>query len=136
VIVLANLADAEPERFVTAIAATFNAQLAPHELSPIADREPHVTARLRSLLTRAAQGKLPREELAYVGAGFFPEVATEYSELLKDLGEPRRVDLIERSELGDDRIYTYELTYATVTLRVGLGLAPDDRISLLEIRPK
>jgi len=134
IIVLANLAEAEPDRFVSGIAAIFDPKLAPPVSGPIADREPEVTARLRGLLASAREGRLSPDEFAYVRAGFFPAAAKRYAELLGGLGEPRRVDLLERRELGDDRVYRYAVAYeAGRRLRVRLGIAPDGKISQLSI---
>jgi hypothetical protein len=41
--------------------------------------------------------------------------------------------LIERRELGDDRIYTYNVQYLKRKVQVKLGLAPDDKISQFEM---
>jgi CubicO group peptidase (beta-lactamase class C family) len=137
IIVLANLAQADPERFVDGIAAIFDPKLAKPAPAAIADKEPAVTARLRSLLAAARDGRLSPSEFAYVRAGFFPDAAKRYAELLKDLGEPRRVDLLERRELGDDRVYRYEVAYdGGKTFRVQLGIAPDDKVSTLSISPR
>jgi CubicO group peptidase (beta-lactamase class C family) len=137
IVVLANLAEAEPDRFVRGIAAIFDPKLAPPAPGPIADREPQVTARLRGLLAAAREGRLTPAEFAYVRAGFFPDAAKRYAELLRGLGEPRRVDLLERRELGDDRVYRYEVAYdGGRTFRVGLGVAPDGKLSTLSIAPE
>jgi len=137
IIVLANLAEADPERFVDGIAAILDPKLAKPPPAPIADKEPAVTARLRRLLVAARDGRLSPAELAYVRAGFFPDAAQRYAELLKGLGEPRRVELLERRELGDDRVYRYEVAYdGGKTFRVGLGIAPDERLSTLSISPR
>jgi CubicO group peptidase (beta-lactamase class C family) len=136
VIVLANLAEADPDRFVEGIAAIVNPALAAPEPTPIADREPQVTARLEGLLRAAAEGRLAPGEFAYVRAGFFPDVAKEYAELLGGLGRPTRLALLERRELGDDRVYEYEVAFFEKKLRATLGLAPDDKISMLWIRPR
>jgi len=72
-----------------------------------------------------------------VRAGFFPEAPKRYAELLRGLGEPRRVDLVERRELGDDRVYRYLVSYeGGKTLRVRLGVAPDGKLSALSIAPE
>jgi len=134
IVVLANLAEAEPDRFVSGIAAIFDPKLAPPAPGPIADREPEVTARLRGLLASAGEGRLCPGEFAYVRAGFFPDTAKRYAELLKGLGEPQRVDLMERRELGDDRVYRYEVAYeGGRTFRVRIGIAPDAKLSTLSI---
>jgi CubicO group peptidase (beta-lactamase class C family) len=134
--VLANLAEAEPDRISDGIAGILNPKLARPELEPIPDREPQVTARLEGLLAAAREGRLVPEQFAYIRAGFFPETAEAYVELLGGHGEPERIELIERRELGDDRIYGYRMVYADARLRVMLGLAPDEQISAFYIWPE
>lgn len=137
IIVLANLAEAEPDAFVRGIAAILDPKLAPPAPGPIADREPEVVERLRGLLAAAREGGLSPDEFAYVRAGFFPDVAKMYAELLRGLGEPKSVDLLERRELGDDRVYRYAVAYeGGRTLRVRLGVAPDGKLSGLSIAPE
>lgn len=137
IIVLANLAEAEPDAFVRGIAAILDPKLAPPAPGPIADREPEVVERLRGLLAAAREGRLSPDEFAYVRAGFFPDVAKMYAELLRGLGEPKSVDLLERRELGDDRVYRYAVAYeGGRTLRVRLGVAPDGKLSGLSIAPE
>ena len=121
---------------MSGIAAIFDPKLAPPAPGPIADREPEVTARLRGLLASAREGRLSPDEFAYVRAGFFPEAARRYAELLRGLGEPQRVDLVERRELGDDRVYRYEVAYEGRTFRVRIGVAPDGKLSALSIAPE
>jgi CubicO group peptidase (beta-lactamase class C family) len=134
IIVLANLAQAEPDRIVEAVAALFNPRLARAEPAPIEDREPDVTQRLEALLAAARDGRLNRGDFAYVRAGFFPEAAERYQKLLARVGAARRIALVERKELGDDRIYGYRVEFAGAAMAVTLGLAPDDKISTFSIR--
>ena len=104
--------------------------LAVPALKPIPDREPGVRARLDGLLRLTRDGGLAPTDFAYVRNGFFPDVAKRYQEQLLKLGTVQQVMLLQRKVLGDDRIYTYELHYATESLIVSLGLAPDDKVSL------
>jgi hypothetical protein len=136
IIVLANLAEADPSRFADGIAAIMNPALAVTEPAPIEDREPQVAARLGRLLDTIRDGKLSAAEFAYVRAGFFPDAAKAYEQMLKRLGALRGMRLVERRELGDDRIYIYEATYASGVYLVRLGLAPDDRVSVFSLRAK
>ena len=136
VIVLANLADADPARFVDGIASILAPALAIPALVPIPDREPAVRARLDSLLDQARAGRLTPAEFAYLRAGFFPDVAKAYQERLSKLGAVQQVSLLERRDLGDDRIHTYELRYATATLMVTMGIAPDGKLSQFRITSK
>ena len=73
-------------------------------------------------------------DFAYVRAGFFPGAANAYRQLLAGVGAPDTVTLFDRTVLGDDRIYTYEVTYGAKAFRVRLGLAPDDKVSLFTLR--
>jgi CubicO group peptidase (beta-lactamase class C family) len=136
IIVFANLAGANTERFVEGIGALFNPRIAPSAPTPILDREPAVTARLREILAAASQGKLARDDFAFVRAGFFPDAAQYYEKLLRPLGAPQRLELLERVELGDDRMYLYQAVFGERTFVVRLGLAPSDKVSAFSVRPK
>ena len=87
--------------------------------------------------SRAARaGTLSPSEFAYVRAGFFPVAADAYKEELAKLGHPTSVQLLQRRELGDDRVYLYQLTFAGATRYAQLGLAPDDRVSTFSLRQR
>ena len=137
IVVLANLADANPERFVDGIATVLNPQIARIEpTEPIADLEPAVTQRVRALLVSAGQGKLSPDAFAYLRAGFFPDAAKYYEKLLGPLGVPQRIDLLQRKEMGDDRAYRYAAIYGEQTYFVSVGLAPNDKFSYFDVWPK
>jgi len=136
IIVLANLAQADPGRFVDGIAGILVPALQMPELRSIPDAEPEVASRLAALMRLTQDGQLSPAAFAYVRVGFFPDVAKAYQQQLSKLGAIERVSLLERKVLGDDRVYTYEIGYATESLLVTVGLAPDDRLSLFSIRPK
>jgi len=136
IIVLANLAQANPARFVDGIAAIFNPSLAVKTPTPIEDREPQVTERLTRLLNKAREGKLEPTDLPYVRAGFFPDIANSYRDELKQLGAPTRMQLLERIERGDDRLYLYELTFSSGSRYLRVCLAPEDRVSQFWVRPQ
>jgi CubicO group peptidase (beta-lactamase class C family) len=132
--VLANLAQANPERFADGIAAIVNERLAVPALTPIEDKEPKVTSRLEALLQRAREGSLAPSEFAYVRAGFFPDGAKAYQQRLQELGAPGRLALVKRNDLGDDRVYTYQVTFGARTMYYSVALAPDDKISQFSLR--
>jgi hypothetical protein len=136
VVVLANLAQADPERFTDGIAGLLEPRLAKPELAPIADTEPQVTARLQALLAAAAKGELRQEDFAYVRAGFFPEGAESLRKTLEGLGTPTAVSPLKRADLGDDRVHTYDAAYAAKSFRVVLALAPDGKVARLSLRPR
>ena len=137
IVVLANLADANPERFVDGIATILNPEIARIEpTEPIADSEPAVTERVRALLVAASHGKLSPDDFAYVRAGFFPDAVKYYEKLLGPLGAPQRIDLLQRKEMGDDRAYRYAAIYGEQTYFVSVGLAPNDKFSYFSVSPK
>jgi len=95
-----------------------------------------VTARLEALLQRAREGALVPTEFAYVRAGFFPDGAKAYQQRLQELGPPGRLVLVRRNDLGDDRVYTYEIAFGAHTMYYTVALAPDDSVSQFQLREK
>ena len=129
VIVLANVAQADPGAIVDAVAELCEPALARPALAPIEDREPEVTSRVRELLDQTARGALKPEDFAFVRAGFFPGAAQHFAKMLEPLGAPRELVLLKRSEFGDDTSYVYRVVFADVVLRVGVQFAPDGRLA-------
>ena len=136
IIVLSNLGPSSPNRIADSIAILMNPKLALAPRAPIEDKEPKITARLHQILDLTRDGKLTPAEFAYVRAGFFPNAAKAYENELKRLGKPTRTVVMERSELGDDKISVYEVTFGDRTFVVQLGHAPDDRVSSFAMSPK
>jgi N-acyl-D-amino-acid deacylase len=135
IVVLANLAQANPERISDGIAAILNSALVRPVLKPIGPAEPALEARVRRLLADAADGKLTPEEFAYLRAGFFPNGARAYATMLRDAGELRAIALLENRELGDDRIYTFDIALAKRTLRLRLAVALDGKLAGFGLSP-
>ena len=136
VIVLANLAQANPGRIAERVAGVYNPRVMKAALRPIADSEPAVTARIRELLATVAAGRLTPADFAYVRAGFFPESAKRYQTMLAEAGAPAKMTLLERREIGDDRVYTYDVEYPSKRFEVSVGLAPDGKISTFSASPR
>lgn len=136
VIVLANLAQAEPVDIAEEIVALFNPALKPAPLKPIEDTNPAVQSRVRKLLEAARAGTLTPEEFAYVRVGFFPGAAKRYAQLLGEAGALKSMTLLQVKELGDDRVYTYDVQFEKRTLRLTLAIAPDDRIAGFSLSPR
>jgi hypothetical protein len=136
IVVLTNLADAEPQRFVDDVARILDPRLAQIDPStPLPESDPLMAARVRALLAAASAGKLPPQDLAFA-QGEAAQQAKEFEQLLRPLGALRRLDLLDRRVLGDDRASTYAAVYADRTLRVQIALAPDDRISDFSMQPE
>ena len=136
IIALTNLAQANPGRIAEGVAAILEPSLTRPTLKPIPDTNPGVQERIRRLLDQARTGALTPQEFAYVRVGFFPGAAKRYAEILNDVGPLQSVTLLESRGLGDDRVYTYDLTFAKRELRLRLAIAPDDRIAGFDLRPR
>lgn len=136
IIVLLNSGTASPTRFVDGIAELMNPALAVPALAPIPDTEPQVTEKLTALLEQVRSGTLTPAQFTHVRKGFFPEVAKAYQEQLSALGPAGKLVLVQRLTRGEDRIYTYEVPFGSKTYLYAVGLAPDDRLTLLGLRPK
>jgi N-acyl-D-amino-acid deacylase len=136
VIVLANLAEADPARIADGIAARIDPRLEVPVPMPIPDHEPQAMAKLHRILDALAAGTLTSADFAYVRAGFFPETARYYRKELERLGRPSKTVLVERREVGDDRVYLYEVTFGEGVYHARVGLAPDDRVSQFSLRAR
>lgn len=136
IVALTNLAQADPGAIVQGIAALFDPSLVPAPLEPIEDDNLAVRARVRQLVEAARAGKLTPEEFAYVRVGFFPRGAERVAELLKAAGSLKSLTLLEARDLGDDRVYTYDLAFETQVLRLRLAIAPDDKVAAFDLRPR
>lgn len=133
IIVLANLAQADPSRISDGIAAVLDPTMKRPALTPIADDDPAMQERVRQLLTDAADGKLSPDEFAYLRAGFFPAVASAYAERLRNAGAVVELTLLESYELGDDRIRTYRVRFERGTLQLRLAIAPDGKLAAFSL---
>ena len=134
IVALANLGASQPVAIVDGIAAVLDPKLKAKAPEPIADREPRVREKLETILAATRDGKLSPNDFAYVRAGFFPGAAKAYQEMLAGAGKPDTLILFDRSVLGDDRVYVYEVHYGPKAFRVRLGLAPDDKVSQFSLR--
>ena len=76
IIVLANLAESDPGRFVDGIAGVLDPALAPAELTAIPDREPEVRARLDTLLRLRKMAAFRRQSLRMSAPDFFQRSLT------------------------------------------------------------
>ena len=133
VIVLANLAEADPGEIVDGIAALLDPRLQPAAPGPLPDI-PAVQARARQILQDTAAGRLSNDDFAYLRAGFFPEGPKRYAQILADAGPILAFTLREHRQLGDDEIYVYDIRCEKGMVRMRLGIAPDSKISQFGLR--
>jgi CubicO group peptidase (beta-lactamase class C family) len=127
--VLINLAQAEPQRFVDGIARSIDSKLVQIDpTTPIPDRNPKVTRRVRALLAAAAQGKLSVEDLPFKRADF-ASLSQEYETLLRPLGPVQKIDLVAQRALGDDEAYNYIVAYVGHAVRARAKIMADGQLA-------
>jgi CubicO group peptidase (beta-lactamase class C family) len=136
IVVLANLAEADPTRIADGIAGLLSPQLSPPVLRPIDDLDPQVTARCRRLLEDARAGNLAPAEFAYLPAGFFPAGAKALREQLRSLGPAQGMALVARADLGDDRVFTYEILFGSVAMHYKVAFAPNNTVTQFSLVAK
>ena len=136
IVVLTNAAEANPAAIADGIAAIMHSDLAIPSLKPIEDNDLQAKSRVSKLLDTIRGGKLTPDQFAYVRAGFFPEAAEFYQRQLQQLGVQQQMVLLERRELGDDRVYQYEVTFTGGKRWVRVAFAPDDKVSAFGMRAR
>ena len=134
VVVLANLIQTNQAKLAHGVAAIYNPELAQ---PPVEDKEQEVTALARELLRKAAEGTLGPELFTdEARAALFPDRVKQAGEFLKTLGKLDKIQLVERAQEGDMRVYRYELSYGSTTLSFLLFLTRDGKISGVQLRPQ
>lgn len=134
VIVFANMTDADAGKLAYGTAAIYNPELAPPPIKPIEDKEPQVTAQLKELLQEFTKGTAdPKLFTKEAEAEIFPR-AKDFSEFLKSLGTLNKIQLFERRDEDEIRIYRYQLVFQNSTLLLTLSLTKEGKIAEIQIR--
>src|SRR6266700_3481385 len=134
VVALTNLdsGHANPKKITTGVAALYNPALRPAEQKPIEDKEPQVTQMVKELLRGIADGKAKPEQFTEEARKqLFPDEMQELGPALKEFGELKTLELMERSEEGERRNYRYRAKFPEMTLMISIGLTKDDKIARL-----
>ena len=107
-VVLANLAQADPWEIAHGVASLVRPDLKPPADHPIEDGEPAVTETLKKVLGGLRQGELRRESFTDEGANAYnEEVLAEAKERLGKLDPFGKYTLVGRAEVGDQTEYRY-----------------------------
>jgi len=134
VVALTNLdsGHANPKKITTGVAALYNPALKPLEQKPIEDKEPQVTHLVKELLRGIADGRAKPEQFTEeVRKRLFPDEMQELGPALKEFGELKTLELMERTEEAERRNYRYRAKFGEMTLMVSVGLTKDDKIARL-----
>jgi CubicO group peptidase (beta-lactamase class C family) len=138
VIVLTNQDNgANPGGIAQGVAGRYVAALAPVVVPPIEDKEPQVTALVKSVYEQAAQGKLDAArftpELAQIGE---TQLKQGLKEFLQNLGPLQSIALVERKDEGENRLYRYRLAYKDTSLLTLCTLNKEGKIAGLSVQPE
>jgi CubicO group peptidase (beta-lactamase class C family) len=134
IVALTNLdsGHSNPSKIVTGVATIYNPALKPVEQKPIEDKEPQVTQMVKELLREIANGKArPEQFTEEARKRLFPDEIQELGQALKEFGDLKTLELMERSDEGERRNYRYRAKFGEMTLMVSVGLTKDDKIARL-----
>ena len=87
---------------------------------------------VKDLLRGIAEGKAkPVQFTEEARKRLFPDEILELGPALKEFGELKTLELMERSEEGERRNYRYRAKFAEMTLTISIGLTKDEKIARL-----
>lgn len=133
VVVLTNLDSGHSNtgKIAHGVAGLLKPGLIPPVARPIKDKEPQVTALLQSTLMKLAEGKA---EVTAFTARQWEELSPNLSgiaELLKELGPLQKLELLDRKQEGQERVYSYRATFRE-PLKIGMRPTAEAKIAELE----
>jgi len=134
VVALTNLdsGHSNPKKITSGVAAIYNPALKPVEAKPIEDQEPQVTQMVKELLRGIADGRAKPEQFTEEARKrLFPDEMQELGPALKEFGELKTLELMERTEEGEQRNYRYRAKYPNLALMISVGLTKDNKIARL-----
>jgi CubicO group peptidase (beta-lactamase class C family) len=136
IVALTNLDSdhARPQTIVHGVAGLYVPELRPIEPKPIEDKDPQTTALLQKLLAEIADGKTdPDRFTPELRAKLFPDDIQAAGAYLKELGPLKSLDLMERSDNGDQRSYKYRANFLQTPLFLIIELTKESKISKLDL---
>ena len=108
VVVLANLAQADPWQIAHGVAGLIRPDLKPPADHPIEDKEPAVTDSVRRVLGELRAGRLQADAFTEDGANAYnADVLNDQKTRLAALPPFGEIELVSRAEVGDNTEYRY-----------------------------
>jgi CubicO group peptidase (beta-lactamase class C family) len=136
VVVFANLINANEKKLARGVLEIYHPQLAPVAAKVLEDKEPKVTALAREILQKTTAEKLTAELFTPEAGTPILNASKQAADFLKSLGTLGSIELLERTEQGEARIYRYRLSYGSMKLVYTMVLMKDDKIAGLQLRPE
>lgn len=134
VVALTNLdsGHSNPKKITSGVAAIYNPALKVAEEKPIEDKEPQITQMVKELMREIADGKAKPEQFTdEVRKRLFPDEVQQLGPALKEFGELKTLELMERTEESELRNYRYRATFPNLTLMISVALTKDDKVAKL-----
>jgi CubicO group peptidase (beta-lactamase class C family) len=129
VIVLTNAGHANPGRIASHVAGLVLPPLASQPAKPIEDKEPEVTALLRDVAARVAEGRLESQAFTTPMWVALSVMKKQLQEQSQSDGALKSVELLARDESDGERSYRYRMTFANRTHVVTMTLNKDGKIA-------
>jgi len=127
VIILDNLTGGNAGKIGRHVAALYNPELA---RKAIADKEPEVTSFVKDLVQKLSEGTSdPNSFTTELHGEIFPARAERVARLLKSLGTLNKLELVERGEKGNFRVYGYQLTFQNGSRFLKMSLTKESKIA-------
>jgi CubicO group peptidase (beta-lactamase class C family) len=127
IVVLTNSGATQPDKFNDGIATLWDAKLtAP---APKPRPEPVIERRIAAMIETARTGSLTPADMPLLPAEYIPMYNGMLKPLLAGAGALKSLDLVERTEKGDDVEYRYTATFAGRTATLRYGLAPGNVVA-------
>lgn len=135
-IVLANSAQADATGIAHKVAALYNPQLKVQSYPAIADTEPDVTARFKTMVLSLAKAKAdPAQFDEATRKSLFPDMIGTVGKFLAGQGELKSLELVMHKQEAKTRHYLYRLTYAGGKVWMQLSLNAENKIMGLFFKP-
>jgi CubicO group peptidase (beta-lactamase class C family) len=136
VVVLTNLAAAEPDQIVHVVAGLVNPALEPPKLTAIEDKQPELAARLAALLDQIAAGKDVRDQLTpELAALDTADTARELVRLVQLIWPSDSRTLVSRNERDGVTVSRYRIGKNGESRIVAFALAADGKVAALGFSP-
>jgi hypothetical protein len=134
-VVFANLAQANPDKIARGVAEIYNPELAAPVVKAIEDKEPKVTALVKELAQKFADGAAdPNLFTPEARAVLFSDRAKQMDAFLKSLGAVGSIEPLERKEENGNRVYRYRLTFRAAIMYWTIWMTKEDKIAAIQQR--
>ncbi len=137
VIVLINTDEADAEKLALNVAGFYVPALTPPVLKPIPDREPLITAKVKTMIDGFVGNNLDMNLFTSKVAAGYPEAAkSRMAVKLRSPGTIQSIELIEHKDQGSDHQYRYRVIYKSDSLFFIVSFDKDGKIDGWGMEPE